>query len=157
MWRLPLALSIPFPVDNTRCRRSTERRAQLTVAGWTAWQYSKKWAVTLTPPPTFFPLRVKGSSQTEERSNMDTAEKCYPTSAPGETSKVCWLGYGLGFEPRTNQVTFLFSETSRPLQLSIQKVLCKVAGLTTHLHQVPRIRVYGSLSPLLHTFSRLGT
>ena len=28
MWRLPLALSIPFPVDNTRCRRSKKCSVQ---------------------------------------------------------------------------------------------------------------------------------
>jgi hypothetical protein len=70
---------------------------------------------------------------------------------------VGWTNKNLGFEPRKKQVIFLFSETSRrPLQLSIKKVMRKVAGLNTHFHQVPRIRVYGSLSPFPHTLSRLG-
>jgi hypothetical protein len=44
-----------------------------------------------------------------------------------------WTNKNLGFEPRKKQEIFLFSEISRrPLQLSIQKVLCKAVGLTTH-------------------------
>jgi hypothetical protein len=83
---------------------------------------------TNTSTNFFFPLRVKGGSQTEERWNMDTAEKHYPASAPGEATG--WTYKNLGFKPRKKQEILLFSETlRRPSQLSVQTVLCQVAGV----------------------------